>query len=139
MVCRCANLLDGSIPVPKCAPSDTWNITLSPKKITLKSGLKIIIEVANDNDKYKVEGLIRAAAFNGEGFAVDEFTEEGHFNYKFFRKFATIVAKNTTDSLLGAVILGPSSLCRNHQTDTITGYCVVEKSFRQLGIGKCLG
>ena len=92
---------------------------------------------ATPNDSPLVEEMIRDAALGGQGFAVDEFKEDGTFNRKFIRNSLAVVCKNFTGDIMAAVLFGSSGLCRT-EGDQATGYIIVAPSVRGRGIGTTL-
>ena len=92
------------------------------------------VTFADGADTVRVEEMLRQAAMAGDGFAIDEFTEDGTFNRKFFRRCFVAVLKNAQGDILAAVLFGPSSLCRTEGHE-VTGYVIVAPSARRRGLG----
>ena len=119
--------------------------------VTLSSGiaLPVTLRSATLKDMPHVEDLIRQAALNGEGFALDEF-QDGFFNRKFLRHSHTLVATqpivtsssydsdNLHERIIGAALFGPTTLCRSASTLAMGCYFIVLPEFRRQGIGKAL-
>ena len=63
------------------------------------SGKHVYLELAGAG-AIEVEEMIRAAAQRGEGFALDEFDQNGLLNRKLLRQSATLVARQISDDVL---------------------------------------
>ena len=131
--------MDGSIPRATEVPDDTWKVNFTSQKIILPTVLKLTVEVASDKDRVTVNDMIYNAALDGDGFSVDEFTADGYLNCKMFKKTLTVVVKNKAGEVIGAAILGPSSLPCIHETDQLAVYIIVLKSHKRIGVAKSLG
>ncbi len=109
-----------------------------PKEVKTKSGLLNLRCVKGPEEILYIESLWKDAAARGEGFGLDEFTEEGYFNRMFFREANILVAENTQGEIVGAAVFGPSSLSRMENPLLSTCYVTVDTNRRKQGIGKSL-
>ena len=83
-----------------------------------------------------MEKMTRAAAGRGEGFALDEFDQDGLLNRKFRRQSVTLVARRKSDQLIiGGAVIGPSALVRAMEPSSLGGYIVVGEKYRRQGYG----
>ncbi len=97
----------------------------------------IILKAPEIQDMDSVEHLIRDCAAQAEGFGIDEFKPDGHFNHRLMHEPKVLLAKDTADNFLGAAIYGFSNLSR--VPGSIFGaYFIVKKEHRQKGIGTLL-
>ena len=95
----------------------------------------IYLELAGSG-AVQVEEMIRAAAGRGDGFALDEFDQDGLLNRKFLRQSVTLVARRKSDQgLIGGAIIGPSALVRATEPSSLGGYIVVGEKYRRRGYG----
>ncbi len=104
--------------------------------IELPSGRKTVhLRQARLEDVLTVEGLIRKAAREGTGFGLDEFTSQGLFNRKFLRETSLLIASwEDGGQPIGAVLLGPSAVCRSTNL-LMNFYLLVDCEQRRHGIG----
>ena len=79
--------------------------------------------------------MMRSAAEQSDGFAIDEFNEKGHFNRKFFYDSNVVVAKTSDDVIVATAIFGPNKLCRARNEKQIAIYTLVNPDFRRKGLG----
>ena len=80
--------------------------------------------------------MVRQAARNGDGFALDEFTPEGHLNRRLLWDSNMLVAKEpSTGSVVAAAIFGRSALCRSPNTPQVGGQLIVHPDFQGKGVG----
>ena len=80
--------------------------------------------------------MIRQAAEESDGFAIDEFNNEGHFNRKLLFDSQVVVAKTSDDVIVATAVLGPSKACRAYNPSQVGGYMLVNKDFRGKGVGQ---
>ncbi len=103
----------------------------------LVDGRKAVIKAADTTEIPTIEEMIRHSAINADGFAVDEFDEDGSFNHRLLHKPKAIVLKDSSSKILGAAVYGFSKLSR--VPGSIFGsYFLVEKEKRRMGIGTLL-
>ena len=126
------------VPLPPPLSSQLQPLpTLRCPEIPFKSGfLKSML--ADEEDMWRVEELIRDCAQRGDGFGLDEFTDNGYFNRKFTPESHVVVVKNKDDAMVAAVIFGTSSLCRSPEAGQVGGYFIVSRGFRGQGLGKAI-
>ena len=99
------------------------------------SGKHVYLELAGAG-ALEVEEMIRAAAQRGEGFALDEFDQDGLLNRKLLKQSATLVARRVSDHvLIGGSVVGPSALARARDPTNLAGYIIVGEKFRRCGYG----
>ena len=147
-----AKYLEASIPETPVTsfPEHLLELTkFEPVTFSSNTTELVTLRPAILKDMAHVEDLIRQAAIDGEGFALDEF-ENGFFNRKFLRRSHTLVAtqsimpsspcgpENPREHLIGAALFGPTRLCRSESTPTVGCYLIVHPGFRRHGIGKSL-
>ena len=81
---------------------------------------------------------MREAAMDGNGFALDEFTSDGHLNRLLLKETHVLVVKDEGGHVKAAVIFGSSGLCRGKNLSQLAGYMIVEKGSRGKGVGNGL-
>ncbi len=84
-----------------------------------------------------VEHLIRNCAAQGEGFGIDEFKSDGHFNHRLMHEAKVLLAMDPEKNILGTAIYGFSSLSRVPGS-IFSAYFIVKKEHRRKGIGSLL-
>ncbi len=88
------------------------------KEIKFDSNILISMYGTHDQkDEMEVQKLIRHQADTGQGFAVDEFNQDGHYNRNMFWKSDTICVRDTADNIVAAAIYGPSIIARSASTN----------------------
>ena len=102
-----------------------------------KSGL-LQSKLADEDELWQVEELIRDCAEQGDGFAIDEFTAEGYFNRVLLRDSHVVVCVTPEGAIAAAVIFGFSALCRSREANQVGGYLLVSKGYRGQGLGRSL-
>lgn len=108
----------------------------SPLDETAVSGKHVRLELAGHSAILEVEEMIQQAAAKGEGFALDEFNEDGMLNRKLLRHSITLAACRISDkALIGGAVIGPSNLTREIHTSSLGGYVVIGEEFRRQGYG----
>ncbi len=107
--------------------------------VQLPSGEQTLyLREAGRDDVMTVESLIRDSALQGQGFGIDEFTEQGIFNRKLLRRTSCIVGSlHENGPVIAAVLLGPSAVCRG-ATQLLNFYPIVAKEYRRHGIANIL-
>ena len=95
----------------------------------------LLVTIPTQDDLYTIERMIHQCAGDGEGFALDEFTENGTFNTKMLWDRNTLLAQSQEGKLVAAVVFGPTFLCRSPNSGQLGGYIIVEKGCRGQGIG----
>ena len=99
------------------------------------SGKHVYLELAGAG-AIEVEEMIRAAAQRGEGFALDEFDQDGLLNRKLLQQNTILVARQISDDvLIGGAVVGPSALARAYESNNLAGYVIVGENFRRRGYG----
>ena len=84
------NLVKNAKNVTTLQPFDSM---LPPRIISLKDGSEIRIKGADKQEIKAVENMIWLAAWDGEGFCLDEFCpEDGHFLHKFILDPKVVIA-----------------------------------------------
>ena len=73
---------------------------------------KYKVQIAVSNDLWLVEEMMREAAMDGNGFALDEFTSDGHLNRLLLKETHVLVVKDEEGHVKAAIIFGSSGLCR---------------------------
>ncbi len=102
------------------------------------SGRTLYLREAGRDDVMAVESLIRNAALLGEGFGIDEFTQQGIFNRKLLRRTSCIVGSfQENGPVIAAVLLGPSAVCRS-ANNLLNFYPIVAQEHRRHGIANIL-
>ena len=81
---------------------------------------------------------MRQAATEGEGFAIDEFTSDGHLNRNLLKETHMLVVKDSEGSVIAGILFGPSGACRDMNYRQVAGYMIVEKGARGKGVGNGL-
>ncbi len=124
--------------MPEDVPAWVQNRIVFPSQ-TLhldKSDREVIFRSATSEDVWKVEHFTRELASQGDGFALDEFTQEGYFNKKFFIDYnvGVLTEKDNTE-IMAFVMFGKSNLMRSHSAKTAHLYTMVRKEYRHLGLG----
>ncbi len=109
-----------------------------PKEVKTPTGLLRLRCVKGLDEIHHIESLWQQAATRGEGFGLDEFTEEGYFNRKFFRQANILVAENTQGEIVGVSVFGPSSLSRMENPLLSVCYVTVEINHRKERVGSSL-
>ena len=126
------------VPLPPPLSSQLQPLpTLRCPEIPFKSGfLKSML--ADEEDMWRVEELIRDCAAHGDGFALDDFTDEGYFNRVLLHDSHVFVFKAPDGAIAAAIIFGASTLCRSREARQVGGYMLVAKEFRCQGLGRRL-
>ena len=96
---------------------------------------ELLVKLPTEDDNYTIEGMIRQCAQDGEGFALDEFTENGTFNSRMLWDRNTLVVKSPEGKHVAAVVFGSTSLCRSPKSGQLGVYIIVEKDFRRQNVG----
>ncbi len=109
-----------------------------PKEVKTSAGSLNLRCVKGPEEILYIESLWQDAAKRGEGFGLDEFTEQGYFCRKMFREANILVAENTQGEIVGASVFGPSSLSRMETSLLSVLYVTVGINQRKQGIGKSL-
>ncbi len=129
------NVIDPSKPIPDFALPKR---EIEPKMIQTPDGSVQLRGIKQHEEILHIESIFKNAARNSEGIGLDEFTDEGYFNRKFFREADLMLAENTQGDIVGASMFGPSALSR--MATPVIGHCylAVDPSNRRQGIGKAL-
>lgn len=101
-------------------------------------GQHLKISKPSSSEAFTVEGMIRQAASEGQGFAVDEFNSNGFMNRRLLNKNYMLVIKSENNSILAGLVFGPTKLCRDSRTTQVGGYMIVNKAERCKSLGKAL-
>ena len=113
-----------------------------PRDISLPDltlhGTTFSVLQATSDDLWVVEDMVRMAAIQGQGFALDEFTPEGHFNRSLLMDHHLLVVKDSGGHLVAAIIFGGSGACRGSNPGQAAGYMVVVEDMRGRGLGGVL-
>ncbi len=88
-------------------------------------------------DINNIEHLIRVCATEADGFGIDEFKPDGHFNHRLMHEAMVLLVLDMEDNLLGAVIYGSSKLSRVRNA-LFTAYFIIKKEARRRGIASLL-
>ena len=91
------------------------------------NGRSVSVQKANKQDVAVVNKMMYDAAQRVQGFAIDEYNVDNMFSRRLLRKVAVIVAKDTRDVILAAVIFGPTSFCRSASTNILGAYMIVNQ------------
>ena len=94
----------------------------------------IIIRPAVQKELWETEHMWRHLAETGDGFGIDEFTEDGIFNRKLFHESSVFVAVTPGEKIVAGGLFGPSTLSRERDK-VATCYIGTKSSHRRLGIG----
>ncbi len=84
-----------------------------------------------------VEHMIRNCAAEADGFGIDEFKPDGHFNHRLMHEPKVLIAVDTENNILGAVLYGYSNLSRVPGS-IYSAYFIVKKEQKRKGIGTLL-
>ncbi len=84
-----------------------------------------------------VEHLIRDNAAQAQGFGIDEFKPDGHFNHRLIHDPKVLLVKDTAGNFLGATIYGYSNLSRIPGS-IFSAYFTVKKEHQRKGIATLL-
>ena len=114
-----------------------WN-QFESEEVRTKLGMVKIRSIRTLDELWETERMIRKAAEKGEGFGIDEFNEQGHFNRSFLKNVDILIAENADGDVIGATLFGPSNLSRAKTSVIAHQYMVVKDSFRNAGVGQAL-
>ena len=88
-------------------------------------------------DMNTIEHMIRGCAAEADGFGIDEFKPDGHFNHRLMHEPKVLLARDMDGNFLGAAIYGFSNLSR--VPGSIFGaYFIVKKEARRKGVATLL-
>ena len=130
-------------PLKKESPIPQWihctSTDYKPSAISTKLG-SLPVRSAHGKEVWKIEEMILTAASMGDGYGVDEFTEDGYFNRAFLNDSHTFVVDSgqDDDTLVGGALFGSSSLARTIPSPLAQCYIIVHPDYRGQGIGKAL-
>ena len=117
---------------------NNFNISFDDTAHTFQCGESAVIGLASPDDISDVNKLLKSSADDGEGFAVDEFSDQGKLSGHTIYSAAVVVVKTSSGNLIGAVIFGPSkSVLHNPNiVRTLGGYIIIKRPYRRRGIGR---
>ena len=75
--------------------------------------------------------MVYREALNGNGFGIDEFNANGTYSRKRLHTSCTIVLKDDSDILHGAMFVGQPQLCRSRAAPVLGVYVVVPENTYQ--------
>ena len=129
------NLVKNAKNVTTLQPFDS---ILPPRIISLRDGSEIRIKGADKQEIKVVENMVWSAAWDGEGFCLDEFCpKDGHFLHKFILDLKVVIATDHHGNVMGAAICGASGVTRVPGS-LFSAYFIVQQSERRKGIASML-
>ena len=103
--------------------------------ISLQNGMKLSATIASDSDLLQVEHMIHREALAGNGFGLDEFNKDGTYSRKSLYVSCTIVAKDSNDECVGAMLIGKPTLCRSKKSPMLGVYLVLPVNMQCTNLG----
>lgn len=104
----------------------------------LWGGKKLAVVTPSPVETFQVEEMIRDAAREGKGFALDEFNSHGYMNRGLFQKSHMAVVKSLDGEIKAGIIFGTTLICREVKTTQACGHIVVKKNYREKGLGNAI-
>lgn len=114
-----------------------WN-QFEAAEVRTDLGVVRVRSIRSLDELWETETLIRTAAEKGQGFGIDEFNDQGHFNRNFLKNVDILIAENADGDVIGATLFGPSNLSRAKTPVIAHQYMVVRESYRNAGIAQAL-
>ena len=115
----------------------TWN-DLPKKEVKTPRGMIHLRPVQNVAEVLEAEKMMRSCAEKGDGFAIDEFDSNGHFNRKFFKSTDIVVAESNSGEIVACALMGASKLSRTKNSVLAHQYMAVKENYSGSGIGTAL-
>ena len=82
--------------------------------------------------------MIHDEAGKGNWFGIDEFNKDGTYSRKRFHKSLTVIFRNASKDMVGAMLIGKSSLCRSKVSPMLGVYIVIPEDRVCFDLGRTM-